>query len=107
MANSLVGSWVLESRIDRVASGEVRPEPSLGSDPIAFLVFDAAGYFAAQFMKRDRKSAPDAPTANRPTNNSQARGGYDAYFGTYSFDETRGVLTTVLEGALSPENVGQ
>jgi hypothetical protein len=107
MGNMLVGSWELQSRIDSNADGEVRPEPSLGSDPIAFLVFDATGHFAAQFMKRDRESAVDGPAASGAANNSRARGGYDAYFGTYTVDEAKGLVTTVLSGALSAENVGQ
>ena len=39
-------------------------------------------------------------------NNSRARGGYDAYFGTYSTDDASSTVTRCLVGALSPENVG-
>jgi len=106
-SSSLVGSWELLSRVDRAANGDERREPTLGPDPIAFLVFDSAGHFAAQFMKRDRTTAPVVLGASGPANNSVARGGYDAYFGTYTLDEARGVLSTLLRGALSQENVGQ
>ena len=41
-----------------------------------------------------------------PPNNSQARGGYDAYFGTYTVDDTHGAVTQTLTGALSSANVG-
>jgi hypothetical protein len=105
MSTPLVGSWELLSRIDRTQTGEERVEPSLGSDPIAFLIFDATGHFAVQFMKRNRASAVDASASG--SNNSRARGGYDAYFGTYTYDEARHELKTLLKGALSPENVGQ
>lgn len=105
LASRLVGSWELLSRIDLTPAGEERAEPSLGSDPIAFLVFDATGHFAAQFMKRDRSSAQDAGTG--AANNSRARGGYDAYFGTYVVNEVTRTVDTRLVGALSPENVGQ
>lgn len=70
LAMRLQGSWELVSRIDRARDGAVREEPSLGSDPIAFLVFDRTGHFAAQFMKRDRSTAADVPAG---TNNSRAR----------------------------------
>src|SRR5512138_1583179 len=104
LAMRLRGSWELVSRIDRNRDGQERGEPSLGSDPIAFIVFDAAGRFAAQFMKRDRASAVDAPNAS---NNSRARGGYDAYFGTYEVDEASASVKTRLMAALAPESVGQ
>ena len=91
LAARLIGSWDLQSRIDRNAAGEQRHEPGLGSDPFGFSVFDRTGHFAAQFfMKRDRKSAVDAPTTAAAVNNSFARGGYDAYFGTYSVDSRAG-----------------
>ena len=73
LAARLIGSWDLQSRIDRYAAGEQRHEPGLGSDPFGFSVFDRTGHFAAQFMKRDRKSAVDAPTTAAAVNNSLAR----------------------------------
>lgn len=101
----LRGSWELLSRIDRTRDGQQREEPSLGSDPIALLFFDAAGRFAAQFMKRDRSNVVDAPAT--ASNNSRARGGYDAYWGTYKVDEASGMVDTLIVAALSQENVGQ
>jgi hypothetical protein len=105
LSSQLPGTWELESRVDVTASGERRPEPSLGDDPIALLVYDRSGHFAAQFMKRDRSvSVLDGPTVGQ--NNSRAQGGYDAYFGTYTVDEAQGTVTQHLLGALSQENVG-
>ena len=114
LSRELIGTWELVSRIDRTATGERRPEPLLGEDPIALLYYDRSGHFAAQFMRRDRalSSMPNAgadvatPGTVAP-NNSRARGGYDAYFGTYTVDDARGTVTQRLLGALSPENVGQ
>ena len=107
LAQKLIGTWSLRSREDYNAAGERRPEPSLGSDPIALLYFDGGGNFAAQFMKRDRSSAPPEDAVSALPNNSRARGGYDGYFGTYVVDETTGVVSTLLLAALSQENVGQ
>ena len=112
LAKEIVGTWELISRIDVTASGERRVEPSLGEDPVALLYYDQSGNFAAQFMKRDRTvsdaRAEDGPTpVSAAPNNSRAKGGYDAYFGTYSVDDARGTVTQRLLGALSPENVGQ
>lgn len=106
LSRTLPGSWQLLSRIDVVsASGERRPEPSLGDDPVALLIYDRAGHFAAQFMRRDRSvDVPDGPGG--ASNNSQAQGGYDAYFGSYTVDDAQGTVTQRLLGALSRQHVG-
>ena len=101
----LPGTWRLISRIDVTAEGTVLEDPSLGSEPLALLIYDRSGNFSAQFMKRDRSSPPVAgPLATN--NNTVAQGGYDAYFGTYSVDDATGVVTQRLVGCLSPSNVG-
>ncbi|HEV2292096.1 MAG TPA: lipocalin-like domain-containing protein [Gemmatimonadales bacterium] len=108
LSAALVGTWELRSREDRTQAGERRVDPALGPDPLALLVYDAHGRFTAQFMKRDRSDpAPDAGAGAVGPNNSRARGGYDAYFGTYTVDDAAGTVTQRLTGALSPENVGQ
>jgi hypothetical protein len=106
LSERLIGTWSLVSREDRTASGERRIDPSLGADPIALLVYDRGGNFAAQFMKRDRQSMLPAPAGAAGPNNSRAVGGYDAYFGSYTVDDVAGTVTQRLLGALSPENVG-
>ena len=106
LSAALPGTWELLSRIDVTDTGERRVEPSLGAEPAAMLFYDRSGHFAAQFMKRDRstRAVPDASVAG--VNNSRARDGYDAYFGTYVVDDAAGTVTQHLLGALSPENVG-
>jgi len=105
LSATLPGTWQLQSRVDVTASGERRPEPSLGEDPVALLIYDRSGHFAAQFMRRDRSAViPDGPGGAK--NNSRARGGYDAYFGTYTIDDERATVTQTLLAALSAENVG-
>lgn len=105
LSSQLPGTWELESRVDVTGSGERRTEPSLGEDPIALLIYDRSGHFAAQFMKRDRSVAVPDRSAAGP-NNSRTQGGYDAYFGTYTVDDAQGTVTQRLLGALSKENVG-
>jgi|SRR5678815_2251629 hypothetical protein len=105
LSATLPGTWQLQSRVDVTASGERRPEPSLGEDPVALLIYDRSGHFAAQFMRRDRSvMIPDGPGGAK--NNSRAQGGYDAYFGTYTIDDERATVTQTLLAALSAENVG-
>jgi len=105
ISDSLPGTWELVSRIDTTDAGERRVEPSLGEDPIALLIYDRAGHFAAQFMRRDR-SAAVVDAASAGANNSRAVNGYDAYFGTYTIDDDAGTVTQHLHAALSPESVG-
>lgn len=105
LSETLPGTWQLVSRIDTTASGDRRAEASLGDDPIALLIYDRSGHFAAQFMRRDRSvDVPDGPSGAK--NNSRAQGGYDAYFGTYSIDDEQGTVTQSLLGSLSREHVG-
>jgi hypothetical protein len=99
LSKSLPGTWSLRSRIDVTAAGVRHPEPSLGDDPIALLISDRAGHFAAQFLKRDRTTTiPVATVAGQ--NNSRAQGGYDASFGSYTVDDARSEVTQRLDAAL-------
>lgn len=105
LSHTLPGTWLLLSRIDTTAEGEQLYEPSLGSDPIALLIYDRHGNFATQFMRRDRSvEVPDGPIG--AASNSRAQGGYDAYFGTYRVDDETATVTQTLLGALSKEHVG-
>src|SRR5262245_59466920 len=109
LSTQLPGTWLLESRIDVTASGERHPDPLLGEDPVALVVYDRAGHFAAQFMKRNRSSVGPGPVAEpaaSPANNTRSQGGYDAYFGTYTVDDAQGTVTARLMGSLTPGNVG-
>ncbi len=108
LGRALVGTWELFLREDRTESGELLVDPALGPDPKGLLVYDAGGYFSAQFMKRDRaeRGSDDKEGAEAGLNNSRAIGGFDSYFGRYTVDEDEGVVTQILEGALAAENVG-
>ena len=99
------GVWWLLSREDRANDGSVRIDPTLGPDAKGILTY-ANGRFAAQFMKRDRTDTVVASNAAGGHNNTGAVGGYDAYFGTYTVDTESGDVLHLLEGALTPQNVG-
>jgi hypothetical protein len=106
LASKILGIWMLKSREDVDAEGQVLVDPFLGRDPIGILCFGPS-HFAAQFMKRDRSDEEDVPQRVQAKNNTAAVNGYDAYFGTYSVDETAGTLSTNLEGSMSPVNIGK
>lgn len=104
----LVGTWQLVSRVDRDASGNVIPEPSLGTDPFGYLIYDSKGHVAAQLTARSRSSASAATvTSEANSNNPTHIGGYDAYFGRYEVDTKSGTVTHILDGALAPTDVGR
>jgi hypothetical protein len=105
LSDRLPGTWRLVSRVDVTADGSLHPDPALGSDPVALLIYDRSGHFAAQFMKRERDGLQQDGNA-AAGNNTQARDGYDAYFGTYSVDDSTGVVTQRLDAALSRAHVG-
>ena len=105
LSSELPGTWLLQSRIDVTRDGKRHADPLLGDDPVALLIYDRTGHFAAQFMKRDRTAVTQVARSSA-MNNTQAEGGYDAYFGTYTVDDSTGTVTQRLMGSLSPANVG-
>jgi Lipocalin-like domain len=63
---------------------------------------------AVQIMRLDRPTAIDCGTLSpAPPDNSQSVNGYDAYFGTYSIDETNHTVIHHLEGALASADMGK
>jgi hypothetical protein len=105
--DTLVGTWQMVSRIDRDAEGKVVPEPSLGSDPVGYLIYDAAGHVSVQLMARHRPTVPCQVTASATSDNVGHVGGYDSFFGRYEVDTNAGTVTHILEGAISPGDVGR
>jgi len=103
----LCGTWLLMDRIDTNAAGKVLNEPSLGSDPLGMLVYDAAGNVSAQLMKRNRAEAATTPMNIQGSNNSAASNGYDAYFGTYEVNTKTHTVTHHLKAAIAIGDVGQ
>jgi hypothetical protein len=105
LAAVILGIWKLKSREDVDATGQIRVDPFLGPDPLGILCFGPT-HFAAQFMKRDRSRQENVLQRAQARNNTAGVDGYDAYFGTYSIDESAGTLTTHLEASISPANIG-
>lgn len=105
LAAAIVGVWKLKSREDVDAKSQVHIDSFLGPDPIGILCFGKT-HFSAQFMKRHRSGLETALQPVDAKNNTARVNGYDAYFGTYAVDEIKGRLTTRLDGAISPANIG-
>ena len=105
LATAILGVWRLKSREDVDTGGKIHIDPFLGPSPLGIICF-AGGHFAAQFMKRDRSHQENQTLRAKAKNNTAGVNGYDAYFGTYTIDQTAGTLTTHLEGSISPDNIG-
>jgi Lipocalin-like domain len=89
LQSRIVGTWSL------VARDVVHPDGYGPKYPIGYLMYDNTGHMAVQFMGLDRP------------NDGSARA-YDAYFGTYTIDETSNPpkVTHHREGSLNPRDVG-
>jgi len=105
LQNKMQGMWWLLSREDWTKDGEQIIDSILGSDPIAILSY-AKNHFAAQFMKRDRTATIISQISSTGLNNTNAIGGYDAYFGTYEVNEASGKVAHTLIGSITPNNIG-
>ncbi len=106
LETAMLGIWKLATRIDLDESGIRRIDPALGADPVGVLCF-SRGYFAAQFMRRDRSPGARGADVAPSLNNSAAVDGYDAYFGTFVLDPAAGTIATTLEASVSPANIGK
>src|SRR5262245_34191542 len=95
IAAAIIGTWRLFSREDYDGDGRRNIDPIMGADPLGVLCF-APGLFAAQFSRRDRSTAPVVSATPAGANNSAAVNGYDAYFGSYTVDETAGTIAVRL-----------
>jgi hypothetical protein len=62
---------------------------------------------AAQLSASDRVDLTCSVTSAAGSNNPAHIAGYDAYFGRYEVDAQAGVVTHIMDGALSPHDVGR
>jgi hypothetical protein len=105
-SSGFAGLWRLVSGIDKTDTGEIINEPSLGSDPIALLMYDNLGNMSVQIMKRERISG-SVTSIQQSSINSVAFNGYDAYFGTYIIDNLNHQIKHQIKGAIDPEDISK
>ena len=103
---SPVGTWTLVSRIDKTNNDSTIIEPSLGSDPIAILIYDTLGNVAVQIMKRNRQDTSVINSTADP-NNSSSMNGYDAYFGKYTIDYSKKQISHHIIATLDAKNLNK
>ncbi|HZU23992.1 MAG TPA: lipocalin-like domain-containing protein [Bryobacteraceae bacterium] len=109
MARTLAGGWQLVSRAVTSENGAPVVDRSLGATPTGYLTYDPGGRMAVQIMRNDRSAAIDCGVSDSTVvaNNTQSISGYDAYFGTYTVDESKRTVTHHAEGALVASDVGK
>jgi hypothetical protein len=104
-APALVGTWRLVSLESRTTGGEIRYQ--LGRAARGQLLYDAAGHMSAQLMDPERPQFASGDLARGSDAEVRAAMvGYIAYYGTYTLDLSRGVVTHHVQGALFPNWVG-
>ena len=98
-AKRFIGMWKLISIVD------AKGQPTRGTQPAGFIVYDASGNMAVQIMPTmpRPKYAAAVPT---PDEAKAALTGYTAYFGTWTVDEKAGTVTHHLTGSLNPSVMG-
>jgi len=100
-----VGTWKLISAEAVRANGDiVKP---LGESPKGVIMYDAHGNMAAQLFRADRQDfASEDRTAASDSEIRSAFLSFTAYYGTFTVDDVKGVVTHHVEGSLLPNWVG-
>ena len=102
-----VGAWSLKKIERRDAEGALLGPPT--EDRVGYLIYDEAGYMGVTLMTPNR--TPHAlvvdgrgePTAEEAL---QDYGAYTSYFGRFTVNEEKNIVTHHLEGSLNPGGAG-
>ena len=105
-ADKFTGTWRLLACEGRWSDGRIsRP---YGDEPGGLLMYDGQGSFSGQIMARER---PAFVTGNLLKGSNEevrtAFEGYVAYYGSYSVDETEGLMIHQVEGSFFPNWIGE
>ncbi len=104
---TLVGSWRLISvETIRQATGEII-YPWMGTRPTGMIIYLPNGYMAVQLMRDPpAKFASDTYEGATLEEMKDAFLAYYAYYGRYTLDEEKGMVTHRVESSLYPEEHG-
>lgn len=107
LRKQLIGTW-------RLVSYEDRGDPNgawtyrFGKNPKGYVIYDETGHVAIQIMKTPPppKFASGDDAKPTPEEALAVYSSYTAYFGTYTVDEAKHIVTHHVEGALRPSYIG-
>ena len=105
LAKALVGAWRLESTVQRLTDGTIRPSPLYGANGVGYLIYSASGQMCAMLADPSRKpwSSPDEPTAQ----DLQALyAHFIAYCGRYEVNEPERIVLHHIELHVTPNCIG-
>jgi len=103
----LVGAWrIVSVETIRQATGEII-YPWMGRHPTGMIVYLPNGYMAVQLMRDPpAKFASETYEGATLEETKDAFLAYYAYYGKYSIDEEKAMVTHHVEGSLYPEEQG-
>ncbi|MEP6925925.1 MAG: lipocalin-like domain-containing protein [Pyrinomonadaceae bacterium] len=103
--SSLVGTWKLIAWQNRFPDGEIKYP--FGRNPRGLLIYQPNGYMAIQVMKTPHpKVASNDETKITAEEKISLFDSYVAYFGTYTVDWQKQIVTHKVEGDLSDTYLG-
>lgn len=105
--SELVGTWRIVLADDRANVLEAWKH-SYGDHPRGYLIYDVSGHMSVQWAS-DPPIHPFASGDDFAETDSEARHAYEyytAYFGTYTVDQSRDIITHHVEGSLQPSYTG-
>jgi hypothetical protein len=104
-ANHFTGSWHLISGEYHYSDGTVTYP--WGKNPGGLIIYTADGHMAAQIMKSERTNFAAKDHMNgTDTEIREAFEGYQAYYGTYTVNETQQTIDHHVTGSMFPNLVG-
>ena len=106
VAERFTGTWRLLACEGQWSDGRIsRP---YGDEPGGLLMYDGEGSFSGQIMARER---PEFTTGNLlKGSDAEVRAafeGYVAYYGSYTVNETEGLMIHEVEGSFFPNWIGE
>ena len=91
---SLVGTWRFIEVTDFDSTGA--PVQYYGDKPCGFVIYTSTGQVSFHLAK--------CPSPDQPPTELAAT--YNGYFGTYTVNEARGMVTHLVEGGSAPDYIG-
>lgn len=107
LTKQLIGTWRVVS-LDSRKDGHSAWKPDYGIHPTGYIQYDPNGRMSVQFCADPptKKFASDDDDTPTPDEAKAAYLKYVAYFGTYTVDEKKHIVTHHVEGSLTPSYTG-